>query len=175
MRLPRPRAPESIIGWSAIASKGDPRGLHAGGNASVSLVICIDRQGGTKRANFGGMLSWENSMPRQKSTRCEASQSTTTKLRELLCKKLDQKEVTTMAQDNKHVRTLIGARDRQVTHRRDIAKTLIEKHDRGDTENLREAFIKVQDVIEAIERAIWHEGYIAGPKSEPFSPFGFKS
>jgi len=37
------------------------------------------------------------------------------------------------------------------------------------------AFIKIQDVIEAIERAVWHERYIADPKSEPFSPFGFGS
>jgi hypothetical protein len=80
-----------------------------------------------------------------------------------------------MAQDNEHVQKLIAARDREVTHRLDIAKTLAEKHDRGDTENRREAFIKVQDVIEAIERAIWHERYIADPKAEPFSPFGFKS
>jgi len=52
---------------------------------------------------------------------------------------------------------------------------LAEKHNRGDTENMREAFIKIQDVIEAIERAVWHERYIVDPKSEPFSPFGFRS
>jgi hypothetical protein len=40
---------------------------------------------------------------------------------------------------------------------------------------MREAFIKIQDVIEAIERAVWHERYIADRKSEPFSPFGFGS
>jgi hypothetical protein len=80
-----------------------------------------------------------------------------------------------MAQDNEHVQKLIAARDREVTHRRDIAKTLAEKQDRGDTENLREAFTKIQDVIKAIERAIWHERYIADPKTEPFSPFGFRS
>ena len=40
---------------------------------------------------------------------------------------------------------------------------------------MREAFIKIQDVIEAIERAVWHEKYIADQKSEPFSPFGFGS
>jgi hypothetical protein len=80
-----------------------------------------------------------------------------------------------MAQDNEHVQKLIAARDREVTHRHDIAKDLAERHGRGDTESIREAFIKIQDVIEAIERAIWHERYIAGPKSEPFSPFGFRS
>ena len=74
-----------------------------------------------------------------------------------------------MAQDNEYVQKLIAARDREVTHRRDIAKALAEKHDRGDTENMREAFIKIQDVIEAIERAVWHERFIADPKFEPFS------
>jgi hypothetical protein len=80
-----------------------------------------------------------------------------------------------MAQDNEYVRKLIAARDREVAHRRDIVEALAEKHNRGDTENMREAFIKIQDVIEAIERAVWHEKYIADPKSEPFSPFGFRS
>jgi hypothetical protein len=80
-----------------------------------------------------------------------------------------------MAQDDEYVQKLITARDREVTHHRNIVEALAEKHDRGDTDNLREAFIKIQDVIEAIERAVWHERYIAGQKSEPFSPFGFRS
>jgi hypothetical protein len=80
-----------------------------------------------------------------------------------------------MAQDNEYVQKLIAARDREVTHRRDIVEALAEKQNRADTENMREAFIKIQDVIEAIERAILHERYIASPKSEPFSPFGFRS
>ena len=71
-----------------------------------------------------------------------------------------------MAQDNAYVQKLIAARDREVTHRRDIAEALAEKHNRGDTENMREAYVKIQDVIEAIERAVWHERYIADPKSE---------
>src|ERR1700746_862959 len=66
-----------------------------------------------------------------------------------------------MAQDNEYVQMLIAARDREVAHRRDVARTLAEKQNRGDTENIREAFIKIQDVIEAIERAVWHERYIA--------------
>lgn len=80
-----------------------------------------------------------------------------------------------MAQDNEYVQKLIAARDREVAQRRDIAEVLAEKHNRGDMENMGEAFIKTQDVIEAIERAVWHERYIAGQKSEPFSPFGFGS
>jgi hypothetical protein len=66
-----------------------------------------------------------------------------------------------MAQDNEYVQKLIAARDREVAHRRDIARTLAEKQNRGDSENIREAFIKIQGVIEAIERAVWHEKYIA--------------
>src|SRR5262249_11222936 len=61
-----------------------------------------------------------------------------------------------MAQDNEYVQKLIAVRDREVKHRRDVAEALAEKHSRGDTENMREAFIKIQDVIEAIERAVWH-------------------
>jgi hypothetical protein len=80
-----------------------------------------------------------------------------------------------MAQDNAYVQKLLTARDREVTHRRDIVEALAEKQNRGDTENMREAFVKIQDVIEAIERAVWHERYIANPKSEAFSPFGFTS
>ena len=94
------------------------------------------------------------------------------KLPEVLRKKV---EGAAMVEDNEHVQRLIAARDREVAHRRDLAERLAEKHDRGDTENMREAFIKIQDAIEAIERAVRHERYISGQKSEPFSPFGFGS
>ena len=77
-----------------------------------------------------------------------------------------------MTEDNEHVQMLIAARDREVAHRRGTVEALAEKHDREDTQHLREVFIKIQDVIEAIERAVWHERYIADPKSEPFSSFG---
>ena len=58
-----------------------------------------------------------------------------------------------MAQENEYVQKLIAARDREVTHRRELVGALAEKQNRGDTENMREAFIKIQEVIEAIERA----------------------
>jgi DNA-directed RNA polymerase subunit F len=110
-------------------------------------------------------------------TRGEARRSAANiaKLPMLMRKKVDLKEAITMAQDNEYVQKLIAARDREVVHRRDIAERLAEKYNRGDTENMREAFIKIQETIEAIERAVWHERYIAGQKSEPFSPFGFGS
>ncbi len=44
-----------------------------------------------------------------------------------------------------------------------------------DNEYVQKLIAKIQDAIEAIERAVWHERYIAGQKSEPFSPFGFGS
>jgi hypothetical protein len=47
-----------------------------------------------------------------------------------------------MAQDNEHVQKLIAALDREVAHRRDVARILAEKQNRGDSENIREAFIK---------------------------------
>jgi hypothetical protein len=47
------------------------------------------------------------------------------------------------------VEKLIAARDREVAHRRDVAKLLAEKYNRGDTENTREYFIKIQEAIEA--------------------------
>ena len=37
-----------------------------------------------------------------------------------------------MAQDNEHVQKLIAARDREVTHRRDIAGALAEKHNQQE-------------------------------------------
>jgi hypothetical protein len=36
--------PDSLIGWSAIASKGDPLRLHPSRNPLVSLVVSIGRQ-----------------------------------------------------------------------------------------------------------------------------------
>jgi hypothetical protein len=43
-----------------------------------------------------------------------------------------------MPEDNEHIQMLIAARDREVTHRRGVVEALAEKHDRGDTEHLRD-------------------------------------
>ena len=80
-----------------------------------------------------------------------------------------------MAQDNEYVQKLIAARDREVAHRRDIAWVLAEKHNRGDMENMGEAFIKIQDVIEAMERAVWHERYIASQKARAVLAFRLRN
>jgi hypothetical protein len=52
-----------------------------------------------------------------------------------------------MTEDNEHVQMLIAARDREVTHRRGVVEALAEKHDREDTQHLRDVFIKIQDVM----------------------------
>ncbi len=62
-----------------------------------------------------------------------------------------------MAQENEHIRKLIAARDREVEQRRNIADALAQAYERGETERMREAFINIQNTIEAIERAIEHE------------------
>jgi hypothetical protein len=66
-----------------------------------------------------------------------------------------------MTQENEHIRKLIAARDREVAQRRDVAGALGENYKRGHTENMRMAFISIQNTIEAIDRAIAHENYIA--------------
>ncbi len=62
-----------------------------------------------------------------------------------------------MAQENEHIRKLIAARDREVEQRRNIADALAQAYERGETERMREAFINIQNTIEAIEHAIEHE------------------
>ena len=66
-------------------------------------------------------------------------------------------ETTALAQENEHIRKLIAARDREVEQRRNIADALAKAYERGETERMREAFINIQNTIEAIERAIEHE------------------
>jgi hypothetical protein len=65
--------------------------------------------------------------------------------------------MTALAQENEHIRKLIAARDREVEQRRNIADALARAYERGETERMREAFINIQNTIEAIERAIEHE------------------
>jgi hypothetical protein len=70
-----------------------------------------------------------------------------------------------MPQENEHIRKLISARDREVEQRRNIADALAQAYERGETERMREAFINIQNTIEAIERAIQHEKILAGVPS----------
>jgi hypothetical protein len=80
-----------------------------------------------------------------------------------------------MTQENEHIRTLIAARVREIEQRRNAAKTLAQQYVRGDTEYLRENFVKIQDTIEAINRAIADEEVIESrePRSSPPTPIGF--
>ncbi len=67
-----------------------------------------------------------------------------------------------MAQESKHIRKLIAARDREVEQRRNVAEALAQAYERGETERMREVFITLQNTIEAFERAIQHEKMLAG-------------
>jgi hypothetical protein len=82
-----------------------------------------------------------------------------------------------MAEENEYIQKLITARNRQIEDRRNSAAALTEKFTRGHTEDVREAFVKIQDTIEAIERAIAHEQFIAGEGSRSSWPtaIGFRS
>jgi hypothetical protein len=80
-----------------------------------------------------------------------------------------------MTQENDHIQTLIAARGREIEQRPNAAKTLAQQYVRGDTEYLRENFVKIQETIEAINRAIADEEVIESrePRSSPPTPIGF--
>jgi hypothetical protein len=56
---------------------------------------------------------------------------------------------------------LSAARERLLEERRGLAGELAKPYERGKTEQLRERFIAVQATIDAIDRAIADERYIA--------------
>jgi hypothetical protein len=62
-----------------------------------------------------------------------------------------------MSKPNEHVVKLRAALVEQVKARRELAEALAAPYNRGHTENMRDAFVKVQATIEAIERAMKHE------------------
>jgi hypothetical protein len=55
--------------------------------------------------------------------------------------------------DNKHQQELRKALERQIEQRRNVAAALAEEYKRGTTEKMREAFINIQNTIDALERA----------------------
>ena len=67
----------------------------------------------------------------------------------------------TLGQDNEHITNLIAARDKQVADRRDVAGALAAKHRRGHPDDLRESVVRIQNAIEAIDRAISDERQLA--------------
>jgi hypothetical protein len=75
-----------------------------------------------------------------------------------------------MAEENEYIRTLIAARVRELGHRREAAKALAKDYARGDSEYMRETFVKIQETIEAIERAIAHEEFIESKEAKTSWP-----
>jgi len=63
-----------------------------------------------------------------------------------------------MAQGNKHIKNLTAARDREVTHRREVGGALALKYDHAHTEI---TFISIQNTIDAIDHAVADEKSIS--------------
>ena len=83
-----------------------------------------------------------------------------------------------MQQHNEHIANLAAARDRLVEERRGLATELDKPYERSrgrDTEDVRDAFVKVQAVIDAVERAIAHEAHVQRSRDtdEPVQGAGF--
>ena len=66
-----------------------------------------------------------------------------------------------MAEENEHIRTLIAARDKEVADRRDVANAMAAQHQRGHADDLRDSIVRIQNAIEAIDRAIEDEHRLA--------------
>ena len=76
-----------------------------------------------------------------------------------------------MAEELHHVRTLTAARDKLVEERRALAGAIALGYRRRRTDDshandMRETFIALQNLIEAIERAIAHEKTFASENHE---------
>lgn len=72
-----------------------------------------------------------------------------------------------MTEDNEHAKTLMAARDKLVTRRRELAVALAMPSTRGESEEMLERFTSLQGTIAAIEDAIKHERQLAGPQEPP--------
>ena len=78
-----------------------------------------------------------------------------------------------MDTENAHVKALVAARLKTVAERRLIAEALKADYRRGHTEETLETFVKLQDTIEAIDRAIADEVQIASREAGTGPSFGF--
>jgi hypothetical protein len=67
----------------------------------------------------------------------------------------------TPVQENEHITNLIAARDKEVADRCDVASALAAAHQRGHPDDLREAIVRIQSAIEAIDRAFADERQLA--------------
>jgi hypothetical protein len=72
-----------------------------------------------------------------------------------------------MTEDNGHLAKLVAARSRMVTERRDVARALTEKYNRGQTNEMRELLVQIQTTIDAVDRAIADEKNIANAYTPP--------
>jgi hypothetical protein len=68
-----------------------------------------------------------------------------------------------VAKENDHIRNLITARDKEVADRREVAGALAATHQRGHPDDLRENIVRIQNAIEAIDRALADEKQLANP------------
>jgi hypothetical protein len=75
-----------------------------------------------------------------------------------------------MALKNEHIQQLAAARAAAITQRRQVAAALAESYKRGHTENMRDLFVKLQDSIEAIDRAIADESRLAAENNQEATP-----
>jgi hypothetical protein len=75
-----------------------------------------------------------------------------------------------MAEDNEHAKTLMAARDKLVTKRRELAAALAMPSTRGESEEMLERFTSLQGTIAAIEDAIKHERQLAGQEPPVVAP-----
>jgi hypothetical protein len=72
-----------------------------------------------------------------------------------------RKRRNALDQENEHVLALVSARAKAVAERRRVAEALTADHKRGHTEETLETFVKLQDTIEAIDRALADEERMA--------------
>jgi hypothetical protein len=66
-----------------------------------------------------------------------------------------------MDRDNQHIEKLIAAREVVVTQRRNAVDVLSRPYERGNAQDMKQAFMAVQATIEAIDRALADERQIA--------------
>ena len=70
-----------------------------------------------------------------------------------------------MDNENVHLKQLYAAREKEIARRREIASALAVKYKKGHTESTGKLFTDIENTIEAIERAIEHEKFMASKET----------
>ncbi len=78
-----------------------------------------------------------------------------------------------MDTENAHVKALVAARVKTVAERRLMAEALKTDYRHGHSEETLETFVKLQEAIEAIDRAIADEERMANPDAAHTPGIGF--